>query len=815
MELPFSRRTLLGGAMAGGALAMTTAALGRVKAAADHDSAGDYVLWFTEPATLWQEHAFPVGNGSMGAMIYGTVDSEQIQFNHDTMWNGGPGSVDDGHEYNFGNWYEERPAALSDVRAEIATNGSAEPVPSMAKLGQTKWGYGAYQTFGDLFLDRATPAGEVTGYRRQLDMATGLATVRFTTVDGVTHTRELFASFPDKAIVTRVSASRPGQVSFTARFATADNRTVAYSALDDRITMRGALTHNGMRFEAQVRVLAEGGRVTADPAGTVTVTGANAATLVLVPGTDYAPVYPHYRGADPHDAVMSTVDHAARRGYSAVRRRHLADHQDLFGRVRIDIGQTPTTLPTDEALQAYKNARSKAKINADPQLEMLHFQIGRYLLIGSSRAGSLPANLQGVWNDSTAPDWQADYTTNINLEMNYWPSDLTNLPETVPPLVEFIDGIRAPGRVTARDLCGVPHGFAAMSHINVFGYTGVSTNAATWAPESTAWLVRQLWEHYLFTMDLEFLARRAYPILKEHTEFWLEYLVTDPRDGTLVVSPSFSPELGPFTAGASYSQMIVWDLFTNTLAAAKLVGDRAHRPVLERTLARLDPGLRIGSWGQLQEWKDDRDEQDEGHRHMSHSYALFPGHQITPDGTPAHYEAARVSVEARTKHTAQNDIGWNRAQKVNLFARLHNGDMAREQMDWLLWRNTFPNFLNDWPFQIDGNFGVTAGIAEMLLQSHAGFVEVLPALPTGWATGSFRGLRARGAFTVDASWTAGVPTTIVVTSDAGSDLTLRTTLLAGRVRVHTTGGPTPHYTLHGGELAMPTQRGAKYTITPS
>jgi alpha-L-fucosidase 2 len=563
-----------------------------------------------------------------------------------------------------------------------------------------------------------------------------------------------------------------------------------------------------MRFEAQVQVIAEGGRVTTDPAGTVTVTGASSATLVLVPGTDYAPVYPHYRGADPHDAVTSTLDRALTRDFAALRQRHVADHQELFGRVRIDIGQEPTTLPTDEALQVYKKARNQGKINADPQLEMLHFQIGRYLLIGSSRAGSLPANLQGVWNDSISPDWQSDYTTNINTEMNYWPSDLTNLPETVGPLVSFIEGLREPGRVTARELLGTSRGFAAMSHINVFGYTGVSTNAATWAPESTAWLIRQLWEHYLFTMDVGFL-RRVYPILKEHTEFWVEYLVSDPRDGKLVVSPSFSPELGSFTAGASYSQMIVWDLFTNTLAAARVVGDREYEPVLSRTLARLDPGVRVGSWGQLQEWKEDVDEPEQGHRHMSHSYALFPGHQITAE-TPAFYEAARVAVEARTAHTAQNDIGWNRAQKVNLFARLHNGDMAREQMDWLLWRNTFPNFLNDWPFQIDGNFGVTAGIAEMLLQSHAGYVEVLPALPSGWASGSFRGLRARGAFTVDVSWRGGVADRVVVTSSAGSLLRLRGMRVA---RVAVSGGPVPSYSVRDGELVMATRAGATYTIT--
>ncbi|GIE99912.1 glycoside hydrolase family 95 protein [Paractinoplanes rishiriensis] len=807
-----SRRNLLGGVAAGGAYALTAAALDRISPAQAAASDPLSVLWFNEPATIWQEHAFPIGNGSTGAMIFGGVASERVQFNHDTLWTGGPGSVDDGHEYNFGNWYEQRPTALADVRRTVATTGSADPQASMRLLGQTKWGFGAYQTFGDLHLDQSGVSGTVSGYRRDLDMSTGIASVGFT-ANGVTHRREFFASYPDRVIVTRLTASRAAQVSFTARFSTAANRTFTTSARDGRITLRGALTHNGMVFEAQVQVLATGGTVTSNAAGRVTVTGADEAVLLLAPGTDYANAYPHYRGADPHAAVTAMLDAARARTYQQLHDRHVADHGALFGRVRIDLGQRATTLPTDEALQAFRTARNGGKIAADPQLEMLHFQIGRYLLIGSSRAGSLPANLQGVWNDSISPDWQSDYTTNINLEMNYWPSEVTNLAETVPPLIDFVEGLRAPGRVTARDLCGAG-GFAAMSHVNVFGYTGVSTNIATWAPESTAWLIRQLWEHYLFTLDVAFLRERAYPILKEHSEFWLDYLVTDPRDGRLVVSPSFSPEQGQVTAGASYSQMIVFDLLTNTIAAARVVGDTTHRQRLEPVLAKLDPGVRIGSWGQLQEWKSDLDERTNGHRHMSHSYALFPGNQITAEGTPAHFAAAKVTVEARTSWTAQNDIGWNRAQKINLFARLGNGDLAREQLDHLLWRNTFMNFLNDWPFQIDGNFGATAGIAEMLLQSHAGVVDVLPALPSGWAgQGSFDGLRARGAFTVGADWTAGVPTEIRVTADAGGELRLRSAMLSRPHQI--IGDTTISPSVTSGLLVLRTSPQSHYRIVDS
>jgi alpha-L-fucosidase 2 len=356
-----------------------------------------------------------------------------------------------------------------------------------------------------------------------------------------------------------------------------------------------------------------------------------------------------------------------------------------------------------------------------------------------------------------------------------------------------------------------------MNHINVFGYTGVAPNASEWSPESTAWLIRQLWEHYLFTQDRTFLRTQAYPVLREHAEFWLDYLTTD--SSTLVVTPSYSPEHGDFTAAASYSQMIVWDLLTNTIAASELLNlDRELRSRLRQTLARLDPGLRIGSWGQLQEWRADLDDPTDGHRHLSHLYALYPGHQISPEGTPDYFAAARISVVTRTNNTAQNDIGWNRAQKANLFARLRDGNSAREQLDHLLWRNTFANFLNDWPFQIDGNFGVASAMAEMLLQSHLGTVDILPALPDGWAAhGSFDGLRARGAFTVGVDWVCGIPSEIRIYADHGGPLALRSKLFSGAVTVTVSveRGPAPSWSLDGGTLRITTRPGGKYLIRPA
>jgi alpha-L-fucosidase 2 len=342
----------------------------------------------------------------------------------------------------------------------------------------------------------------------------------------------------------------------------------------------------------------------------------------------------------------------------------------------------------------------------------------------------------------------------------------------------------------------------------------VSDNASSWTPESITWQLRQLWDHYLFGEDARELRATTYPLMKGATDFWMDYLVTDPADGSLVVSPSFSPEHGPYSAGATYSQTIVWELFRNTIEASELLHeDREYRARLERTFNRLDPGLRIGSWGQLQEWKQDWDEHGDGHRHSSHLYPLYPSDQITETGTPRFFEAARVSVEDRTANTPQNDIGWNRAQKINFYARLLDGDMALRQENHLLWRNTFRNFLNDWPFQIDGNFGVTSGFVEMLVQSHQGFVDILPALPSSWPTGEVHGLRARGAFTVDIAWSDGRARTVTVSSDNGGTLKVRTTLTDGPVEVRDDHGRVTPAAVRDGLLVLETDRGATYTVT--
>lgn len=724
-------------------------------------------LWYGAPAADWERESLPIGNGALGATVFGTLRSERLQLNEKTLWTGGPASREG---YDHGNWTTARPGALDDIRRRLEQETTLAPEAVAQELGQARRGYGAYQTLGDLHIDVPGAPESPEGYRRALDLDSATASVVHTH-QGVRHRREFFASRPDRVIAGRMSADRPGTVTCTVRLTSPrDDFTVTADA--GRLTVRGELADNGLRFEVQLRVLAEGGTVTAPGDGTLAVTDADSVRFVLAAGTDYADTYPHYRGEDPHDSVTAAADAAAARPYSNLMTRHVADHRALFGRVALDIGQEiPADVPTDRLLDQYTGGASPA----DRALEHLFFQYGRYLLIASSRPGSLPANLQGVWNNSTTPPWSADYHTNINLQMNYWPAQAAGLAETTAPYDRFVEALIAPGRRTAREMFD-SRGWVVHNETNPYGFTGVHDWAtAFWFPEAAAWLTAQLYENYRFNGSTRYLRTTAYPALKGAAEFWLDNLRTDPRDGTLVVTPSYSPEHGDFSAGAAMSQQIVHELLTNTLEAARTLGDSAaFRTELEQALEHLDPGLRVGSWGQLQEWKTDLDDQADDHRHVSHLYALHPGRQIEPGSAWA--EAAKVSLTAR----GDGGTGWSKAWKINFWARLRDGDHAHTMLAQQLRDSTLPNLWDTHPpFQIDGNFGATAGVVEMLLQSQFGVVEILPALPGAWPKGSVRGLRARGGVGVDIDWDGGRATRVVLEASRTGDITVRCALLQG------------------------------------
>ncbi|GAB2756002.1 glycosyl hydrolase family 95 catalytic domain-containing protein [Amycolatopsis magusensis] len=762
-------------------------------------------LWYDEPATDWESQSLPIGSGALGASVFGGVQAEQLQFNEKTLWTGGPGSPG----YDFGNWTAPRPGALEAVQQRIAADGQAEPEWVADQLGQPKHGFGAYQTFGDLRLTQPQAPPEVSDYRRHLDISTATAGVRYTSV-GTEFTREYFASAADNVIVARLSAGEPGRIGFTAAITAPDNRSKSASARDGRLTFSGSLHDNGMRFASQVQVLNDGGTRTDNADGTVTVQDADAVTLVLAAGTDYSPAYPAYRtGEDPASGVTQRVDQAVAKGLPALRSAHVADHQALFDRVDLQLGQQPPAIPTDDLLRSYQDG--SASPAARKALEVLYFQYGRYLLIASSRPGSLPANLQGVWNNSTSPPWSADYHVNINLQMNYWPAETTNLAETTAPLFDYVDSMVPAGEVTAQEMFG-NRGWVVHNETNPFGFTGVHDWAtAFWFPESGAWLAQHYYEHYRFTRDEAFLRDRAYPMLKSLARFWIDELEVDPRDGKLVVTPSYSPEQGPFTAGASISQQIVDDLLTSTVEAANLLGDNAFAAEAGDVLSRLDPGLRIGSWGQLQEWKTDQDDPANQHRHVSHLFALHPGNQVTPRETPELAEAAKVSLTAR----GDGGTGWSKAWKINFWARLLDGDHAHTMLSELLKSSTLTNLWDTHPpFQIDGNFGATAGIAEMLLQSHADAVDILPALPGTWDSGSVRGLRARGDLTVDVEWSGGSATRIGLAAGRTGAVDVRSGLFAGPFGVRdVTTGQTVEVARDGERITLAAEQGHRYEVT--
>lgn len=870
---------------------------------------------FTEQGTVtqavkdgvsWAKYALPVGNGHMGAMSFGYTDTERVQMNEDTLWTGGPNCTTLAANNNadvYGNVNISDPATLMENLVDNAFTGFYESMEngsmptdedvSPYKNGLTpnsKEQEGAYQSFCEMFMDFNQDESKTTDYRRELDLNTAISSVTYD-YDGVTYSREMFASYPDDVIVYKVSASEEGKVGFNlhpeiphmgifeGRYnSTAGDGAANYGkqgsvvAEGDTISLTGTLNHNGMKFAGQFKVVTVGGTMSADNTennaeavpvkddGNITVSGADEAYIIVSLTTDHINDFDkNYTSGetltDLTAKLETKVENAASLGYDKLLQNHEADYTELFDRVKLDIGaEVPADVTTDRLLEKYKQAYNGSingiETDFDKYLETLYYQYGRYLLIASSRDNSLPANLQGVWNDTDAPAWSADYHTNINIQMNYWLAEETNLAETATSLVDFANDLRKPGRLSLAKLYGIGYnsdesqidldtedGFIFFCNTTPLGFTGNIRSNASFTQTATAFLGQNLYDYYAFTKDIEYLKSDIYPFLREACITYLQTLHpgrTQADADKLYIAPSWSSEqtASTWTVGTYFDQQLVWQLFNDTIQAQKELGivpsenmadegeetyitsDEKLMARLQDALGRLDP-VEIGDSGQIKEWqqegaynKTQKGAQigEAAHRHISQLIALYPGNYITKENQEL-MDAAKVVLTNRSDYST----GWGLAARLNLWARTGDGNHSYKLVNALLGSATYPNLFDTHaPFQIDGNFGGTAGITEMLLQSNAGKVELLPALPDAWNEGSYEGLVARGNFEVSVEWSNKTADYAEITSKAGEALVLDKDYIAVEKIKDSNGNDVTYSSNEDGDYVIETTEGVTY-----